>query len=349
MTFEKKHKIFLLSALIGLTVAIHYGLVLEHLFGHSAWVHAIHGRFCYIPIVIGAAWFGLRGGLIAAASISVLVLPYIFSNSAHSGNLAGEFIEIFFYFAIASLTGALIDKEMLIRRKHDQAQLQLERTHKLSMVGQLAAGVAHEIKNPLASIKGAVEILVDESTPSANRTEFKDIAVKEIKRVDRTIGEFLDFARPKEIKFEKIDVSTLLNTAARQLETQFGEKGIRLNVLSDDGLYINGDYEKMHQILLNLLLNAADASDRASAIELIAKDNSDGNITLSVRDNGCGIRPEQLDRIFEPFYTTKAAGTGLGLAIVKSIVERHGGTINIESLPGKGTTVNILLHKYKGL
>ena len=347
MTFGKKHKVFLLAALIGLTIAIHYGLVLERIFGHSAWIHAIHGRFCYIPIVIAAAWFGLRGGLIAAASISVLVLPYIFSNSMHSGNLAGEFIEIVFYFAIAGLTGALIDREMLIRRKHDKAQLQLERTQKLSMVGQLAAGVAHEIKNPLASIKGAVEILVDESTLPPDRAEFKDIAVKEIKRVDRTIGEFLDFARPKEIKFEKIDLAMLLNTSARQLEAQVGEKGIRLVVNAADGLFINGDYEKMHQILLNLLLNAADASAQNSTIELTAIDNADGRMTITIQDHGLGIKPEDLDRIFEPFYTTKASGTGLGLAIVKSIVERHNGTIEIGSQPGRGTTVSIHLPKYK--
>ncbi len=347
MTFEKKHKIIFLSGLIGLTVAIHYGLVLEHIFGHSSWVHAIHGRFCYIPIAVAAAWFGLRGGLIAAASISILVLPYILSGSAHSGNLSGEFVELFFYFAIAILAGALIDREIRIRRKHDQAQLQLERTHKLSMVGQLAAGVAHEIKNPLASIKGAVEILVDESTPPQDRAEFKDIAVKEIKRMDRTIGEFLDFARPKEIRFDKVDMSALVNTAARQLEAQFGDKGVSIKVSPGGAVFISGDYEKMHQLLLNLFLNAAEASESGSIIEASVSQGSDEKVVLSVRDFGRGIEPAQLEKIFEPFYTTKATGTGLGLAVVKSIIEKHGGNIKVASRPGEGTTISIILPKYK--
>jgi len=343
MALEKKHKISILAGSIALTLAIHYGFVLEPIFGHTGWVHAIHGRFCYIPIAVAAVWFGLRGSLTVATVISVMVLPYIFSANRHSAGLSGEIVEIIFYYAIAILTGALIDRELLIRKKQEQTQLQLERTHKLSMVGQLAAGVAHEIKNPLASIKGAVEILVDKSTPAEDKTEFKDIAVKEIKRVDSTIGEFLDFARPKELKFEKVDMGSLVNAAARQLETQLEKSNIRIKTDLEDKIYISGDYEKIHQVLLNLILNAADALNHGGSIEINLKRMGDKSICLGVRDNGSGIEDAELQKVFDPFYTTKSSGTGLGLAVVKSIIEKHNGSIEIKSRLGEGTELNINL------
>jgi len=350
MIFENKYKIFFLGGLIGLTLAIHYGLVLEQIFGHTAWVHAIHGRFCYIPIAIAGVWFGLRGSLAAAAIISVSVLPFILSSLHHGASLSGEFVEIVFYFAIAILIGALTDREFLIRRKHKEAELQIERSHKLSMVGQLAAGVAHEIKNPLASIKGAVEILVDKSTPTEDKQEFKEIVVKEIKRVDGTIGEFLDFARPKELRFDRVDIKALVHAASRQLQAQFEAGTIQIQVDLPENIFVNGDYEKIHQVLLNLLLNAADASHRNGTIKVRLTKNGPEMALLSVRDFGHGIDEQQLDKIFDPFFTTKSSGSGLGLAVVKSIVERHNGSIEISSRLNAGTDVIIKLplHREQG-
>ena len=349
MAFERKHKISFLAGVIALTVGIHYGFVLEPIFGHTGWVHAIHGRFCYIPIAVAAVWFGLRGSLTVATVISVVVLPYVLSSGKHGSGLSGEIVEIIFYYAIALLTGALIDRELLIRKKQEQTQLQLERTHKLSMVGQLAAGVAHEIKNPLASIKGAVEILVDESTPAEDKSEFKDIVVKEIKRVDGTIGEFLDFARPKEIEFKKIDMVSLVNAAARQLEAQLEKMNLRIRTDLEDNIFISGDYQKIHQVLLNLILNAADASDHNDVINVNLKKQGAKEICLCVSDKGSGIDNLNIEKVFDPFYTTKSTGTGLGLAVVKSIIEKHNGSIEINSRRDKGTEMKIILPAYGGL
>ncbi len=337
-----KTKIFRLGILggsVALTLAIHYGLILEPIFGHRAWIHAIHGRFCYIPIVIGASWFGLRGGLATAAVISAAVLPYILMGLGHTPGISGELVEIVFYFAIAVLTGALIDREWLLRKKQQQTQLQLEKAHKLSLIGQMAAGVAHEIKNPLASIKGAVEIISDLRTSEAEKKEFGEIAIKEIKRADGTVREFLAFARPKESKKEVLDLSATLESSLRQFEPQASRKEVALRSNIAAGIKILGDTEKVHQVLLNVLINALDASSPGSDINVSLASNSKKNAVITVKDEGEGISREHLERIFDPFFTTKVSGTGLGLTLVKSIVEGHDGSVGISSEPGLGTTV----------
>ena len=347
MTFEKNHKIAILAASIALTLGIHYGWVLEGIFGHTGWVHAIHGRFCYIPIAMAAAWFGLRGSLLAATVVSVLVLPYIFAAKSHSVDLSGELVEIIFYYAIAVLTGALFDRELRIRKKQENTQLQLERSQKLSMVGRMAAGVAHEIKNPLASIKGAVEIMTDPSVSATDKKEFTEIASKEIKRVDGTIKEFLDFARPKELNFEKVDMHDLLSVGVRQMESQLTKSALKLEPDIQKDIFVYGDREKIHQVFLNLILNAADASDSGKSIHLTLKRTDEHRIQMTVRDNGPGMDEIQSQRMFEPFYTTKSSGTGLGMAIVKAIVEKHNGRIHVNSEFGHGTEVVVELPEYR--
>jgi len=256
-------------------------------------------------------------------------------------------VELVFYFAIAILTGALIDREWTIRRKQQQTQLQLERAHKLSMIGQMAASVAHEIKNPLASIKGAVEIIGDEKTPAAQKQEFRTIALNEIKRTDGTVKEFLAFARPKETHMQKLDISARLVASARQIETQASAKQVSIKTTIPDQIYINGDSEKIHQVLMNLLLNAIEASDESSEISVSLR-ASDSKAEIVIADRGQGIAAEDLERIFDPFYSTKASGTGLGLAVVKAIVENHNGAIKISSRPGSGTQVSVSFPRLRG-
>lgn len=348
MTAEKRLKVLIIAAIMAFTVAIHYGLILNQIFGPSHWIHALHGRFCYIPIVIAATWFGLRGGLYAAAAISVLVLPIILGGDLSEHNIAQEWVEIIFYFAIAALTGGLIDRELRIRHKQERTQLQLERSNKLSMVGQMAASVAHEIKNPLASIKGALEIIGDESTPAKDRREFRETAIKEVRRIDGTISEFLEFARPRQGRFEKLDLSDTLRTSLKQIEVHASKAGLQLVGRIKDDIHITGDSEKIHQVILNLLINAIQASASGSAIEVHLDRGGGDSAVVTIRDHGKGMTPEEQERVFEPFYSTKPTGTGLGLPIVKGIIESHRGDISLDSTPGHGTTVTITFPGYGG-
>lgn len=340
-------KTVLLIGSVGLTLAIHYGWILEPIFGQAHWIHAVHGRFCYIPIVIAASWFGLRGSLYTALAISIMVLPFVIGSDFGVHNLTSELVEIVFYFAIAILAGALIDREMLARRKQEQAQLGLERAHRLSAIGQMAASVAHEIKNPLASIKGAVEIIGDKSSSESDKAEFQTIVADEIKRIDGTIKEFLAFARPKPTRLERLDLSSLLNNSLRQIAQQADRAGIRVLDTIEPSLLVNGDREKLHQVILNLMLNAIQASERDSTIMVALTGDGSGNVRLSIKDHGPGMSAEEIGRVLDPFYTTKPSGSGLGLTVVNAIIEEHRGQILINSKPGEGTEVAVKLPAYR--
>jgi two-component system sensor histidine kinase HydH len=337
-------KFVTVGALTMLTLAFHYHpWTVTPLFGHQHWLHAIHGRLCYIPIVVAASWFGLRGGLYTATAISVLVLPYAIGYVRDSHDFVSEMTEIVFYFAIAILIGVLVEREFKARRKQQDAQLQMERSQKLSVVGQLAAGVAHEIKNPLASIKGAADILTDDDTSPADREEFKDILRNEVRRIDATVAEFLEFARPKETRFETLDLSKTLAATLRQIEAQAKREGLRLETNIQDGIVVNGDGEKLRQLVLNLLLNAIQASESGEVIRVSLETRAADGVRLVIVDNGTGIKQSDMAHIFDPFFTTRSSGTGLGLAVVKDIVDSHSGDIVIDSEPGRGTTVTIAL------
>jgi len=346
MVKRTRTKLLILAATIALTVAIHYGWILPYLFGHSAWVHAVHSRFCYVPIAVAAAWFGLRGGLISATVISLLVLPFVLAPtlvvpSEHFASLSSELVEMFFYYVFGILIGSLVDRELLLRQRNQQAQLQLERSRHLAVVGQMAAGVAHEIKNPLASIKGAVEIVGSESTPEEDRKEFQAIISKEIKRIDGTVKEFLEYARPRPTQLRPLNLTALIESTLRQLGAQQEDHKVRFETRLESGVSIMGDGDKMHQAILNLLLNAIQASPPEAAIEIALDRTTNQGTVLAITDHGSGISREQMVRIFEPFYTTKPSGSGLGLAIVKGIVEDHRGTIEVASGAGTGTAFTL--------
>lgn len=336
----KNSKIAIVAGITTLTLAIHHGFIIEPIFGHVHWFHALHGRFCYIPIVVAAAWFGLRGGLLTAAVISAFVMPYIFQAQLQAHEFAGEIVEIVFYFFIAALVGALVEREFRARRKQQLAEIQVERSQKLSLVGQLAAGVAHEIKNPLASIKGAADILVDDRTSSDDKSEFRDILHAEVRRIDSTVSEFLTFARPRETKLEHMDISEIIRVCIRQMSTQSGKDGVSIESNIKRGLIVNGDAEKLHQMAMNLVLNAVQASQPGSEVK-ISLSKHDQLARLEISDSGAGMSQENMSHAFEPFYTTKASGSGLGLAIVKSIVDSHNGEIHLKSIVDEGTAVTV--------
>ncbi len=347
MNRDTLYKILLLGAVICLTLALHYGWVGHAHRDHGELFQAVHGRLCYIPIVVAAIWFGLRGGLLCALVISVAVVPYILRVAVPRGELSGELTEIVFYFAIGALSGALVEREKSQRKKMQEARAKLEQTQRLSMMGQMVAGVAHEIKNPLASIKGAADILAEDLAPGSPKQEFADIMKKEIQRLNGTVQGFLDFAKPQPYKFSLEKLDEILVSTLKQMKPQIASASLTLesDIQDSDGL-VRADPQKLRQVFINLILNAISATPPGGKVTVALGQRMENHKKLwqvSFSDTGSGITRENLERIFEPFFTQKSTGSGLGLAIVKSIIEEHDGRIEVASEPGRGSTFTILL------
>jgi two-component system sensor histidine kinase PilS (NtrC family) len=225
----------------------------------------------------------------------------------------------------------------------------IRRQEQLAMVGSLAAGIAHEIRNPLASLSGSIQVLQGELDLKGDEKHLMDIVVRETDRLNTIITEFLEYARPQTPQTEHILLSSMLDETILLLKNSrdCGE-GVTIRANVDPQVVIQGDAQRIRQVFWNLLINSCQAMPdggeiTVSSLPLSYSDSDAGWCEVIIEDTGCGISPGCLDKIFDPFFTTKISGTGLGLAIVDRIIEDHGGFIDVESETGRGTKFRIRL------
>ena len=224
---------------------------------------------------------------------------------------------------------------------------QVKRADRLSAIGQLAAGLVHEIRNPLASIDGAAELLDVADDQPELRKETVGIIRKECSRLNRLLTSLLDFARPRRPEWREVDLSKVLDSVI-DLVSHSARKSTNFHKEAVPGvLGIRGDEEQLTQVILNLALNAAQAMPDGGDVWLTTLQEDDG-IVIQVRDQGAGIPEQHLDKIFDPFFTTKDTGTGLGLSVVHQIVTQHGGTVTVTRNPDKGTTFSLFFPQTRG-
>lgn len=226
-----------------------------------------------------------------------------------------------------------------------QMELAVARAERLAGIGRLAANIAHEIRNPLASISGSVEVLRRLPGADPETRNLVDIAVREVDRVNALITSLLDYARPRSEERQHLDLGELVTDIAKIFEQERRPKDIQLQVHSQPDVVVEAASGQMHQVLWNLLRNAVEAMPDGGTIYLAAglKPGQPGEAILMVRDTGIGIAEADLDHIFEPFFSRKPEGTGLGLATTARIVEDHRGSIEVKSKLGRGTTFTIRL------
>ncbi len=244
-----------------------------------------------------------------------------------------------------SWTGSpLLDGERVLglvgvaRDRRDEKRLEEE---KLRAVRALAASVAHEIRNPLGAIQNSVALLLRDLPLEGEDRTLMDIVFSETQRIGGIVSQFLDFARPQEVMLSTGDLGILLEEVSKI--AQKDERAARCELLlqvDQDLPRVAFDADKLRQVLWNLVSNALDAPGKHVGIRAR---RAEGGVEVRVADDGAGMSPEVLARVFEPFRTTKARGTGLGLSISRAIIEKHGGSIRIESAPGEGTTVSFTL------
>jgi two-component system sensor histidine kinase HydH len=226
---------------------------------------------------------------------------------------------------------------------------EIERSRRLASVGRLAAGVAHEIRNPLSSIKGFATYFRERYRDTPEDQQTANIMIQEVDRLNRVVSQLLEFARPVSVSPKPTSLENLVADSIKLIEKQAQEKQItvkRHNSAQVDEVIIDPD--RMNQVLLNLYLNAIESMQPGGELGVTILNNGETkNSEIQVSDTGCGIQKEDLSRIFDPYFTTKSSGTGLGLAIAHNIIEAVGGQIKVESRMGKGTTFSIIIPERK--
>jgi two-component system sensor histidine kinase HydH len=247
---------------------------------------------------------------------------------------------------IVNEDGDFVGNILILRDLGEVRRLQEEirRKEKLAALGNLAAGVAHEIRNPLSSIKGFATYFGAKFGEGSEDRESADMMIGEVDRLNRVISELLEFARPSDLNLKPVQVNELLQHSLRLIQQDAGARNIEIDFSAgDDSRVTLVDPDRFTQALLNLYLNAIQAMNEGGVLSVRSSFEHDEQITIEVSDTGSGIGPEDLTRVFDPYFTTKPRGAGLGLAIVHKIVEAHNGEIKIRSTPGTGTVVSILL------
>jgi signal transduction histidine kinase len=321
-----------IGAAIVLTTALHLATPVDSIF-----LHEIYQRLYYVPIIAAALLFGWRGGLSAAAFASVVYLPHIWMHwqDSHYEYSVNQYAEMILFHVIGGLVGLLGDKQRRAQQSAEQAADELRRTfeqllqaERLTSLGELASGVVHEVRNPLAAIKGAVEIVGDELAPDSPRREFAAIAKREIERLNRIVEDFLNFARPAQPVAAQIDANELARAVLPLIEQRAAVQQVKIvEEFAPAPTIVSADAGQIKQILLNLALNALQAMPEGGALTLRVKTSG----VIEVEDTGGGIAPALAARIFDPFFTTKDKGTGLGLSIAYKIAQQNGGQLSFEN------------------
>lgn len=358
-------RILLLTISIILISMLHYLTPL-----HLHYLHDIFQRFYYLPIILAALWFGLRGGLVCSLVVSCMYAPHIvFQWGGHLTIEMEKYLEILMYNVVGGVTGVLAQRERErslelqktaegLEQSYKKLQEQSEQlitieknlrsAEKLSTLGEMAAVLAHEIRNPLGSIRGAAEILKDDYSPGDPKYEFIDIQIKETERLNRVVEDFLRMSRPLPAEMGHCHIQPELETVVLLVANDARERRVALLLgpPSTDAV-VRGNGEKLRQAFLNIAINALQATPEGGQLTIstlvVCANGVPATCEIRFCDSGAGIAAESMNRIFEPFYTTKSDGTGLGLAITKKIIEGHGGTLHVESVINQGTIVVITL------
>jgi two-component system, NtrC family, sensor histidine kinase HydH len=321
-------------------------------------LHNVLHHLNILPFMLAGLFFGWRGALKTVLLAAVLQAPSVYRHWFHAPlDAQDQIVELSTFGAAGVIAGLLADRERMQRKRVEDTKAELEqvyielrqnidqlkKTERLTAAGQLSASLAHEIRNPLASISGAAGILARGQASAGARAECLDILTKESQRLNKLLTNFLDFARPRLPRLQPTQPAELIRAVVTLAQHSAAQQHVTLEVLTDHSdREIECDPEQIKQLLLNLILNAVQATGEGGHIT-IRSFFSGNTLAMEVSDNGCGIAPEEREKIFDPFFTTKENGTGLGLAIAANIAAQHGGTLACRPNPDRGVTFRLEL------
>ena len=223
----------------------------------------------------------------------------------------------------------------------------MKRMERLAAVGEMAAGLAHEIKNPLASLTGSIQMMQDQLDYDPEQERLMEIVMREADRLSTLVTDFLRFAKPGAGTAEVVDTEQVVSEVSGLFASDPKYRSdIEVKTDLAKGLQVKIDPEHLRQVMWNLLYNAAEAVENQGEIEVRLYPARKNYVCISIADNGSGMDEQTLSSVFDPFFSTKSGGTGLGLSIVQQVIGAHGGLVDIDSTPGNGTTVTVRLRRH---
>jgi len=338
-----------LSQTTGRVVSVTLQLLLAfELMHESGGVASPYFPILLLPLVSTATYLGVIATVVASvAAVGALLSPLLFVDWSslemdpegwHILLIRGLLMAIIA--VLVNMLGKAIRTESARYKATAErlaaAEAAVRRAERLAALGQLTAGLAHELRNPLASIKGSADLLARRPATDPMSRELGEIISSEVDRTNLLVTRFLSFARPLEPQRETIDITEVIDRAARHANVEI------VRDYSRDVPLLAIDPALMEQVFINLLSNAAQASEPGAPITVSTRRKPHG-IEIDVIDSGSGIPADKMETIFNPFFTTKQTGVGLGLAIVSKIVNGHGGKMTVDSEPGKGSTFRVCL------
>jgi two-component system sensor histidine kinase HydH len=329
---KESTRALVVALMIGCILVLHYFTL-----ANLTYEHALYRMLFYLPLVLGALWFGLKGALWVCGSVSVLYFPYAFAHwHALSLESFHQVLEGVLYIVIALILGLLVEKE---RREH-RALVEVER---LAAVGRAVSEVAHDMKTPLVAIGGFAHRHYRRMSEDDPDQEGLKIIIQETARLQSMVEHMLEYGSPRRLQPTTSSLNDLARECVKIAEPLANRSGVALSTdLDPSNPSIFVDVHRLKQVMLNLITNALQASPPGEKV-VVKTQRSAHNVALEVVDCGCGIPEKDRDKLFTPFFSSKKEGTGLGLAIVKKTVEAHGGEVFFCPNPEKGVTFSIRL------
>ena len=313
--------------------------------------------FLYLVVIIYSSMIIFRKGSMVMASLCSIqygilinlqyygiIDPYFLKDSSSIGNYAWNIvffkvaITMVACFAVAFLSGLLSEQLRRTKKELSLMEERVERVEKMAYLGEMAAGMTHEIKNPLASLAGSIQILRKEIPYDPEHDKLMQIVLRETDRLNALVNNFLLFAKPPAGRIERVDLESALSETVKLFEKN-QDTNRRVSIMSDfsPNLWVEMDPVHLRQVMWNIILNAAEAIEGEGLIKVKTYPLKHSYACIEVSDTGCGMTKELILSIFDPFFTTKASGTGLGLSIVHRILESYNTWLDVESEVGKGT------------
>jgi signal transduction histidine kinase len=359
----------LISFLIIVVAVLHYTTPTK-----LYYLHELYRAFFYFPIILAAFRYQFKGGLTAAVVVILLYLPHVVFQ--WGGNILfnfSRFLEMVMYIVVGGVAGYLAKRERNERNRYQQTASELEKSYKqlksqsekmaemeeqlrtserLSILGELAASLAHEVRNPLGSIWGVVEIIKDEWKKEGKDSEFAEILIQEVKRLNQVVENYSNLARQPKLHIKACKLQEVIGSVIYLLNHKAQKQGIQIKTdFPGKPIWINANENQLQQILINLILNSMAAIEDKGTVTIKAeiqhldkkaeKSTDHQVVRLSIIDSGHGIDPVAKEKIFDPFFTTREDGTGLGLSIVKRIADQNRWNIAVETALGRGTKITI--------